>query len=60
MKKYAAEYKHGKCIITEFSWGITKDANRKYAHKYIEEANREVEEMNNLMSYYEKQLAYQI
>lgn len=60
MKKYSIEYKYGICITKEFNWSLTKDANRLYAYSNIDDATDEMDDMNNLMSYYKQQLVYQV
>lgn len=60
MKRYLIEYKHGNCITKEFNWSLTKDSNKPYAFSHIDDAEREMDEMNRLTSHYEKQLVYQV
>lgn len=54
MKRYATEFRQGKCIIKEFNWSFTKDANRSYAYGDIGDAADEMEEMNKIVGYYEE------
>lgn len=49
MKKYSIEYKYENYSIKEFSWSITKDANRPYAYDDILDAVEEMRYINDLI-----------
>lgn len=52
MSKYITEQRGGGYVITEIKWGMMRDSNKAYFHHTIEEAERDMDEMNELVGYY--------